>query len=203
MAKLKEIFEIETVRNTSVECLTIHLFPEGTFYRAYEWSAWLCVRYISDFKPTKRKFKNEDAAVVFVGFPVNSLSRHTPENALVTMQDDKTVKLVLPETMLNGSVDADQLKTDFENWKQSVPLTESSKRDADGAAGGGVSHPRPGRLTDIMPLIMVCLAELLLRRVVPLGQLPPAPPPAVVRACLCPVWPIHAGLREMASGELQ
>ncbi|MBQ3701071.1 MAG: hypothetical protein II886_14400 [Prevotella sp.] len=155
MAKLKEIFEIETVRNTSAECLTIHLFPEGTFYRAYEWSAWLCVRYISDFKPTKRKFKNEDAPVVFVGFPVSSLSRHTPENAVVTVQDDKTVKLVLPETMLNGSVDADQLKTDFENWKQSVALTEGSKRDGEPLGNGsGTNAPRPGRLTDIMHRIL-------------------------------------------------
>ena len=48
-------------RSTVEQCRMIRLYAEGTFYRAYEWSAWLCVRYIQDFKATKRKFKNEDA----------------------------------------------------------------------------------------------------------------------------------------------
>ncbi|MBQ8461659.1 MAG: hypothetical protein IJ543_04490 [Bacteroidales bacterium] len=52
----------------------IRLYAEGTFYRAYEWSAWLCVRYIQDFKATKRKFKNEEEPVVFVGFPVTRIT---------------------------------------------------------------------------------------------------------------------------------
>ena len=63
MAKLKEILDAESQRSTLEQCRVIHLFQEGTFYRAYEWSAWLCVRYIQDFKATKRKFKNEDAPV--------------------------------------------------------------------------------------------------------------------------------------------
>lgn len=46
MAQLKEIFERESQRGTAESCTVIHLFQEGTFYRAYEWSAWLCVRYM-------------------------------------------------------------------------------------------------------------------------------------------------------------
>lgn len=46
MAKLNEILEIELRRHSVDECRVINLFQEGTFYRAYEWSAWLCVRYI-------------------------------------------------------------------------------------------------------------------------------------------------------------
>ena len=153
MAKLKDILETELSRNDSVECRKIHLFPEGTFLRAYEWSAWLCVMYISDFKPTKRKFKSEDAPAVFVGFPQNSLERHTPEGAEVTVMEDKSIELLLPETLFRDTTDAQLLKTDFENWKQSVPLTVSSRKDLE--VGGRVdSSSHPGRLTDIMHRIL-------------------------------------------------
>ena len=43
MSQLKEILEKEKERNTLEQCAVIHLFREGTFYRAYGWSAWLCV----------------------------------------------------------------------------------------------------------------------------------------------------------------
>lgn len=42
MAQLKDIVEIEHNRKGNASISTIYLFPEGTFYRAYEWSAWLC-----------------------------------------------------------------------------------------------------------------------------------------------------------------
>lgn len=65
-------------RSTVEQCRMIRLYAEGTFYRAYEWSAWLCVRYIQGFKATKRKFKNEEEPVVFVGFPVTRITGGQP-----------------------------------------------------------------------------------------------------------------------------
>ena len=41
--QLKEILSIEENRTEDSRGV-IHLFQEGTFYRAYEWSAWLCHR---------------------------------------------------------------------------------------------------------------------------------------------------------------
>lgn len=39
MPQLKEILEKESQRDSLEQCAIIHLFKEGTFYRAYEWSA--------------------------------------------------------------------------------------------------------------------------------------------------------------------
>ena len=50
MAQIKEILEIENHRTN--DWTTIYLFAEGLFYRAYEWSAWLCCRYVNEFKVT-------------------------------------------------------------------------------------------------------------------------------------------------------
>ena len=41
MAAIKEILEIEQSRESAEDWRKIHLFQEGSFYRAYEVSAWL------------------------------------------------------------------------------------------------------------------------------------------------------------------
>jgi len=47
MATIKEMLETEHKRDRQD---VIHLFGEGTFWRAYEQSAWLCVRSVSRAK---------------------------------------------------------------------------------------------------------------------------------------------------------
>ena len=54
MSQLKEILEKEKERGSLEQCAVIHLFREGTFYRAYEWSAWLCVSYFTELRITHR-----------------------------------------------------------------------------------------------------------------------------------------------------
>ena len=43
MAKIADILAIESIRETVNDQKLIHLFTEGTFLRAYEWSAWLFI----------------------------------------------------------------------------------------------------------------------------------------------------------------
>jgi len=57
MAAIKEILEIEQARETVAEWWKIHLFQEGSFYRAYEVSARLCHKHISQFRVTHRHVK--------------------------------------------------------------------------------------------------------------------------------------------------
>ena len=59
--QLKDILAKEQSRESDVDYRTLYLVPEGSFYRAYEWSAWLCYRYVSQFKVTHRLLKNSDA----------------------------------------------------------------------------------------------------------------------------------------------
>lgn len=74
MAQLKEIIEIDRQRDLSADSNVIHLFQEGSFYRAYEWSAWLCVTYVNSLmKVTHKPIKNSNETFCFVGFPVSSL----------------------------------------------------------------------------------------------------------------------------------
>ncbi len=66
MSQLKEILEREKERGFLEQCGKMHLFREGTFYRAYEWSAWICQRYFTELKVTHRLLKGGEDIVLWV-----------------------------------------------------------------------------------------------------------------------------------------
>ena len=148
MPQLKEIIEKERERGTAAQCATIHLFREGSFYRAYEWSAWLAVRHFPEMKVTHRLLKGGED-IVFVGFPLTSLERYTPGEATVEPVDDKCVDIVLPP----ATEDSESKQADFANWKQAQPLTDASKKKVEERRQEEQRNAHP-RLTDIMLDIM-------------------------------------------------
>lgn len=122
MAQLTEILQQEKQRTTGETLRQIHLYPEGGFYRAYEWSAWLCVRYVRQLKPTKRMVKSVGAPMVFVGFPQTSLSKFTVEGAEMGVDEPNNhLTMMLPESMFANPVEQELTIDAFERWKDSVP----------------------------------------------------------------------------------
>lgn len=150
MTQINTILEIERGRKEIGDYTKINLFVEGSFYRAYEWSAWLCCRYINQFKTTKREIKSENGeAIVYVGFPITSLSRYLPENSTSVTNDDKTVEITLPISGFSEE-NKEQIQIDFNNWKNSVPMAVSKKATSlrDDLKNNGGEHPH--RMSDIM-----------------------------------------------------
>lgn len=152
--QLKDILAKEQSRESDVDYRTLYLVPEGSFYRAYEWSAWLCHRYVSQFKVTHRLLKNSDESIVFVGFPQTSLERYTPEGASVMVGNDKVVAMTLADDMMVCDMTIEDLKVDFENWKSCAPLTESSKKRLQEERQLQKKEATPMRITDVMHRIM-------------------------------------------------
>ncbi|MBQ9184401.1 MAG: four helix bundle protein [Bacteroidales bacterium] len=66
----KEIFEFEK-SNPGV----IRLYPEGTFYKAYEQSAYALCKYVHAFKVSCNYVKTIGDYIVGVGFPKSSLQK--------------------------------------------------------------------------------------------------------------------------------
>ncbi|MBQ7689702.1 MAG: hypothetical protein IJT30_00680 [Muribaculaceae bacterium] len=62
MAAIKEILEFETACGDREMQRVVHLFQEGSFYRAYEWSAWLMCRFLHEFKVTHRRMVGNRSA---------------------------------------------------------------------------------------------------------------------------------------------
>ena len=152
MAQLKDILEIEWKRIPQGPHNIIYLFPEGTFYRAYEWSAWLCCRYMNQFKATRREQKTEwkdDTTAVFIGFPITSLAKYLPEDAQVTANDDKSVAITLQPAVLPETGDAESLAEDFRHWKNSVPMAQPKRTSLRDELKGGVEM-QPHHLSEVM-----------------------------------------------------
>lgn len=79
MSVTKELIEQERQHVQTGQVQEIHLHKEGTFLRAYDWSAWLCCRYLHEFKVNKRAFKGIEEPVAYIGFPETSLAKWIPE----------------------------------------------------------------------------------------------------------------------------
>lgn len=140
---------------------TIYLFPEGTFYRAYEWSAWLCCRYMNQFKATRREQKSEltdDATVVFIGFPITSLAKYLPEEAQAVTNEDKSVVITLPQSTYPEAEDIGSLEEDFRHWKSSVPMAQPPKKTVRDDLKSSVEM-QPHRLSEVMLRVLAFPVE--------------------------------------------
>lgn len=74
MSVTKKLIEKEKDLVKAGQVRNLHLHREGTFIRAYDWSAWLACRYLHDFKVNKRAFKGIDEPVAYIGFPETNLT---------------------------------------------------------------------------------------------------------------------------------
>lgn len=122
--KLQEIIEQE-----QNGCL--HLYKEGSFWRAYEQSAYYFVQYIKPYKLLKRYFKIVHQEVVYLGFPLKNMEAHLaalPQGITVDEQSDDYIRLC-------GFEDAG----DFQAWKARQPLLP----DASGQPKAPVSNTPP------------------------------------------------------------
>lgn len=131
MAQLKDIVEREQQRGSIAEARTIHLFPEGSFLRAYNWSAWLWCSHIGDFKPTHRTVKSLEQPIIHIGCPKSSFISHMPVDVEPKYEPDGSVHVDLPDTMLPSDSDPQMMLAEYEQWKQMFPVQEGSKRRSD------------------------------------------------------------------------
>jgi hypothetical protein len=170
MAQLKDIVEIEKQRDDLAKCRTAWLYRDGSFLRAYEWSAWLFVKYINDFKVSNRQVKSLGQVLAMIGFPPASMEKFTPEGAHVSPQQDGSVMIELPSSLIPDDVDIHILAAEYDEWKNSLPIVESkiAKKERDAPSGDDStvgtwraaslhqcqSQSRPATLTGIMQQIL-------------------------------------------------
>lgn len=160
MANITEILTIEKERDPECFPTDIHLFEEGSFFRAYERSAWLCVSFIRKFKANRKQVKNSDDSFAFIGFPITSLAKFTLEGAEVEEVNEKHLVMHLPASTFGDAPDPQKATEDFENWKQSVPLAVSKKTQKaaelpfDDPFSPNASAPRATRISDVVQQIL-------------------------------------------------
>lgn len=165
MAKISEILEIEKERTEALTWNVIHLFKEGGFYRAYNWSAWLIVTVAysddvrkgqSDRKPlnvSRKKTKSGDNDFAFVGFPLKSMEKFIPYHTSFTpvndCQIDITIELPATETPISYEV----LQQSFDEWKQSIAIQED-KPKREGVSPDEAVQASPRSITQVMQQVL-------------------------------------------------
>lgn len=162
MAKISEILEIEKERSDVNTWNVIHLFKEGGFYRAYEWSAWLIVSVAysdevrkgsADRKPlnvSRKKTKSGDNDFAFVGFPLKSLEKFIPYQTGFKPINDTQIDVSIELPATDTGLSLEMLTQAFEEWKQAIPISEDkTKREADDQA-----RASPRSLTAIMSQVL-------------------------------------------------
>ncbi|MBO7567376.1 MAG: hypothetical protein J6T60_09830 [Bacteroidales bacterium] len=154
MAQFVEISEKEKQRESVVECRTARLYREGTFLRAYEFSAWLFVKFVHDFKVSKRNVKGLEQPLVMIGFPIKSIDKYTPEGADVSPETDGCITVTISQMMLPDDADINALVSEYSEWKETIPLTESKKHDAAVETQHGSFSQSPTTITGVMRRIL-------------------------------------------------
>lgn len=130
----KEIFEKEGKRTTADDWRVINLIRDGSFFRAYEVSAWLYHKHVNEsFKLTHRPLKNINGSMIFLGFPVSNVQKNVPQDATLEQVDDDFVRVTLPAAGDESPLDLAATQKAFEEWKAAQPLVQA-KSNAEGAA---------------------------------------------------------------------
>ena len=131
MSAISEALKLESEHSQNDEGLyVIHLFPEGKFFRAYEWSAWIVVTHINDFKVTRREIKTIERDVCYIGFPQESLEKWTPEGATVSDRPDGGRDMLIPEKFRKQFADKAAMNEEFSRWREKLPISEFKEKSS-------------------------------------------------------------------------
>jgi hypothetical protein len=146
MAKLVDILQQERDRDTAEQWGIIHLYKTGSFYSAYEWSAWLIAvitfndevrMQTRDRKPlavTRVPMKDSEETFCRVGFPLNSVEKYIPTRLDFNSEDDKhiVITVALPQPQDGSEVTYERLADAVAKWKEEQPLKQpKNNKDSD------------------------------------------------------------------------
>ena len=130
--KYEEVFKVE--ERTLDNFKQIHLYSEGNWWRAYEWSAYLCSIFPSTLDKNSRLIAtrkitnlNEDG-IVFVGLQLKSFEKYLPsvyEKNLITEIDSKHMMIDVSSLITN--IDFNEYISMLKEWKQGIELKKKDK----------------------------------------------------------------------------
>jgi hypothetical protein len=126
-----EISGIVLIEEMNTHC--IHLYREGSFWKAYEQSAYLFVKHIRNYRTKLQYYKGINREVISIGFP-DIVLPDIIKDSKVTLQSDRSTTLEVEDTIVPG---------DFLEWKAQTPLVQPSKK------GKNIDNEEAGLLTAI------------------------------------------------------
>ena len=136
MENLSAILQKERSREQRNDWKVIHFFKyndrDKDYWRAYEQSSWLmtAICHVKMTVSHKANAQVEGGSYTYVGFPLSSIEKYMPPNAIVQDRKDDTMTIALPEDTFPDDVEIATLKDDFSRWKSEQPMKEKAKKAA-------------------------------------------------------------------------
>jgi len=92
-----------------------------------------------------------EQSFVHIGCPSSSFVKHIPEGSSHYFDTDGTIHLEISPSLLSDDMDVTAMQSEFEKWKQEIPLSESSSKKKQEGTVASVQQPT---LTSIMQQIL-------------------------------------------------
>lgn len=127
---------LNSEKRTSNNLYDIHLYKEGCFWNAYEWSAFLCRNFPSELsederlKPIKKKTKQIDDGLIQIGLQDRSFNKYFPniidDITITEIKDDNHI-IIHTNTIIN---DYSLFKYEelLLEWKNTVPFNIATNK---------------------------------------------------------------------------
>ena len=130
---VQEIYESEKRDDSNL--YDIHFYMEGSFWRAYEWSAYLSRIFPSDLnederlKVLKKVTKGDENGYVQVGLQLSSFDKYFPgvaDNESIFEMKNKHI-IIHSEEFFKGN-DFSDYESILNSWKDGIKLTNNEKK---------------------------------------------------------------------------
>ena len=144
MSVTKELIEKERLLVQTGHHGDVHLHKEGTFLRAYDWSAWLIKQYVctEEFQQQRgdekllqvSRYPSKHGEYAMLGFPLDSISKYIPayENARKMEESDD---MEITVSIDFGDADHETLSRMYEEWFATCQLKEKK-----GKGNAAITH---------------------------------------------------------------
>lgn len=117
-------------RTDTNKLFTIFLYKEGGWWRAYEWSSYLCanIKLHNKLKPIHRKLKGSDNGIIFVGLQSISFSKYFGD-LLIHHITDNIIEIDVSNYFNNTLIALANHQDILDNWKDTIPIKNQNKKD--------------------------------------------------------------------------
>ena len=131
---------IKDENRTIEDFLKIKFYKEGNFWRAYEWSAYLCEFFPNGLsendklKPTYKEIKGVDGGMIFVGFPTSSFKKFFPTIDNKDFFNDKDGVKIIDVSKEFNKIAFENIGSILNEWKKKyktvLPKSEKSSSNS-------------------------------------------------------------------------
>lgn len=153
---LQEIIKSEE-RQNSEDLGKIHLYLENDWWRAYEWSAYLCHHFPNTLKENEKlKVTHKDVnyienGLVLVGLKLEHFNKYLPQTKIEQVEDKHIVVEVSKVFPLDNITD---YRKSLDEWKKTIPVKhEENKTKKDIKPSPLINNPHVSFMTIMQDIL--------------------------------------------------